>query len=287
MNQNHTNTTNQVLQVGTRVYSSLYGGRPGIVYNISGEQAPHTVRSLGGGIVVTGGSAYVNVVFDNGTISKRIPESIIRGVQWRILDDISTPEEIAAALGHAATVQAEEAAKKQEAANKHAAAVAALKADPEHAHLTQTGGNASGGKLVAINLRKELKKAFPRVKFSVRSDYDSVNIRWIDGPTAKQVEDISRKYKAGSFNGMEDIYEYNSNPWGNVFGDCKYIFTRREYSDQFIGQAIDDYVYTWGSEYGASVEDFRKGKLWNREAENGQPLQGEINTLLAAKVSYL
>src|SRR5699024_254785 len=98
-------------------------------------------------------------------------------------------------------------------------------------------------------------------------------------------EDISRKYKSGHFNGMEDIYEYDNNPWGDVFGDCKYIFTRREYSDQFIGQAIDDYVYTWGAEYAATVAEFRSGALWSRLAENGQSLQGEINSFMAHKAA--
>jgi hypothetical protein len=57
--------------------------------------------------------------------------------------------------------------------------------------LTPTEGNScGGGKLAAKNIRKQLKKAFPGVKFSVISDYSSVDVRWEFGPTAKAVDAI-------------------------------------------------------------------------------------------------
>ncbi|MDQ9615239.1 LPD29 domain-containing protein, partial [Serratia marcescens] len=53
-----------------------------------------------------------------------------------------------------------------------------------------------GGKGVAINIRRELKAAYPKTKFSVRTrDYDCVNISWTDGPTENQVKQITNKYK--------------------------------------------------------------------------------------------
>ena len=51
-----------------------------------------------------------------------------------------------------------------------------LKADPAYAHLEQ-GSDEHSGKLAAANIRRELKKAYPGIKFSVRKEhYGSVNI---------------------------------------------------------------------------------------------------------------
>jgi Large polyvalent protein associated domain 30 len=66
--------------VGTRVHSILYGGRDGVVYAIHGEQSPSSVRSIGG-FMQTGGRAEFDIVFDDGTETRHLPECIIRGVQ--------------------------------------------------------------------------------------------------------------------------------------------------------------------------------------------------------------
>jgi hypothetical protein len=63
----------------------------------------------------------------------------------------------------------------------------------------------------AAMIRKHLKAAYPNTKFSVRSDSfaggDSVDISWTDGPTTEQVEQFSRQFQYGDFDGMRDIYE--------------------------------------------------------------------------------
>lgn len=63
-------------------------------------------------------------------------------------------------------------------------------------------------------IRTELKKLFPDIKFSVRSDSfsmgNSVDVSWTDGPTTDQINDVIKKYQYGSFNSMEDIYEYTN-----------------------------------------------------------------------------
>ena len=72
-------------------------------------------------------------------------------------------------------------------------------------------GKKSSHAAAAAAIKAELAKAFPHVKFSVRSDSfsmgNSVDISWQNGPTVAQVEAISGKYQYGHFNGMEDIYE--------------------------------------------------------------------------------
>ena len=54
-------------------------------------------------------------------------------------------------------------------------------------------------------IRKELKAAFPGVKFSVktgRSGFDIVRVEWIDGPTRSEVDALMRKYATQGFDGM-------------------------------------------------------------------------------------
>lgn len=62
-------------------------------------------------------------------------------------------------------------------------------------------------------LRKELKSAFPGEKFSVRSQVYSGGSA-IDVDCSREItieaRKIAKKYQMGSFNGMEDIYEYTN-----------------------------------------------------------------------------
>ena len=75
-------------------------------------------------------------------------------------------DEIAAALAHAACVQTQKRSAEDAAKAAHATEVARLHGAPEFAHLTQ-GDDCYSGKL-ASNIRTELRRAFPGVKFSVR-----------------------------------------------------------------------------------------------------------------------
>lgn len=95
--------------------------------------------------------------------------------------------------------------------------------------------------LAARAIRAELKKAFPGVKFSVRSDSysmgDSVRISWTDGVTTDQVSEIADKYQYGHFNGMEDIYEYSNK---NVdIPQTKFVQVQRDISDEVYQQVFD------------------------------------------------
>jgi hypothetical protein len=89
--------------------------------------------------------------------------------------------------------------------------------------------------LAASNIRKELKNKFPGQKFSVRSSSfaggNSVDVRWIDGPTTAEVEEITSKYQYGRFNGMEDIYEYDRDH-NDDYGSAKYVQTNRTISNE-------------------------------------------------------
>lgn len=219
-----------MLQIGQKVYSGLHGGRDGVVYAIHGTQRPDTVGTIAG-IVSCGGNAEFDIVFSNGNYTKGLPESILYGVQWKIYPDVVPAEQVRAMLDFAASETARKEAEAKKASEDFMAAAEALKADPRYSALQQTGNGASYNKLVAINLRRELKAAFPGVKFSVTCrGFDSVKVAWRDGPTKAAVTAITDKYSGGYFDGMEDIYRSTQSPWTTVFGSAKYINTVRSYS---------------------------------------------------------
>lgn len=193
------------LIVGTRVHCGLYGGKNGIIYAIHGEQRPETVRVLAS-VVMAGGNAEFDIVWETGTESLGISEAIIHSVQWTMLPGIATAEEITALRAHAASEQQRSEKELAEQRERFSAEVKALRIDPQHAHLEQ-GGDESSGKLAAKNIRTELKRAFPGIKFSVRKwHHGSVSVAWRDGPTTRQVEAITNNYLAGSFNSTVEHY---------------------------------------------------------------------------------
>lgn len=61
-------------------------------------------------------------------------------------------------------------------------------------------------------IRKALKRAFPGQKFYVRSDtYSggaSIDIYWLDGPTEKEVENVTWPFERAGFDGMIDLKFY-------------------------------------------------------------------------------
>ncbi|PLZ01147.1 hypothetical protein CY652_17860 [Burkholderia sp. WAC0059] len=252
------------MSVGQRIHSLLYGGRNGIVYAIHGEQHPEGVQSLAHA-VMHGGGAEFDIVFDNGTISHRLPECILRGVQWRVHDDIADADEIAAALANAATMQATRAAQAAETRQRADDKRVRLATASEYRHLKQ-GDDVYSGRLAAANIRIELKRAFPGVKFSVRmTHYGAVSVHWTDGPRQAEVEALCRRYKAGRFNSMEDIYEHAVQPWHHVFGGLEYLSVSREESAALVAQAIDA-VYAGHAASLAAIpkpapEQFRRGEL--------------------------
>lgn len=69
-----------------------------------------------------------------------------------------------------------------------------------------------GSKETAVLIRARLKSAFPGVKFSVRSDYNSVDVYWTDGPCGAAVDAIIRCYSFGGFDGMIDL-AYDADNW--------------------------------------------------------------------------
>jgi|SRR5471030_216498 len=274
--------TRTKIVVGTVVSTSLYGLGRGVVYHIYGEQMPETVKQLGGGIVMAGGHAEFDIVHDCGKFSKRLPECILRGMQWEVLDDIADAEEIQNLCTRAEKREADEKREKEELTARFNADVERLKTAPEYAHLEQ--GECSSGKLAAKNIRRELKQ-FKGVKFSVRNPhYGSVDVCWEDGPAVEKVNAIIKKYKDGYFDPMQDMYTYVADPFNDVFGAVKYPDAHRTYSDAMVDKAIAKIMskYHLNSENTPTAEDFRKGDLWSEKREvfyHG--LQSKIHEVLS------
>lgn len=155
----------------------------------------------------------------------------------------ATEDEIVALIAKGEQLKAEEIAAKEVA--RLAREELTVKLREEYKHLIPVQGSEKSGLVIAAkNLRTLLKAAWPAVKFSVRSSSfsggDSIDIGWTDGPTTKQVDEIAQQFKAGSFNGMEDIYEYSSSVFIEIFGDAKYVSVQRDLSDAAkIGVAVE------------------------------------------------
>lgn len=94
-------------------------------------------------------------------------------------------------------------------------------------------------------IREALKAAFPGVKFSVTSDSfangTAVDIRYQDGPTRKQVEQVYAPFISGHYNSAEDMYEYHreatkvddSGKLLRLSYGAKYIHEHRSYSPAY------------------------------------------------------
>lgn len=90
-------------------------------------------------------------------------------------------------------------------------------------------------------IRKELKEAFPKTRFSVRSTSASmmtaVDIDWHDGPTSAEVNKIVGKYEYGSFNPMEDMYEMTNTR--DDIPQVKFVQVHRKMTDAMYNQIAE------------------------------------------------
>jgi len=241
-----------------------------------------------GGIMYAGGHAEFDIVFDNGSRSSRLPKCILHGVQWRICEELATADEIAAALSYSDNVIVTKKAAEQQTKNAYSREVERLKAAPEYTHLEQYDGKTYTGKLAAINMRTELKRAFKGVKFSVRTDSNCVRISWTDGVIKAQVEEIANKYKSGGFNGMEDIYEHSQSPWKEVFGSTMYLSTNRTESPELAQKAIDSLFEQYSCNFEGIKkpmgEAYKNGDTWRFEVPG---FSERLQTLISRKVATM
>lgn len=217
-----------LIGIGTRVSTRLYDRGEGFVFAVHDDPQPASLRPVLGGFAQTGGRQTYDIVFLSGAFTLRLPEAILRGLGWRLLDGSGNAAEIARAIVHAEAEDARRAAVQAAADEAHVAELQRLRHAPEHARLRQ-GDDRHGGKLAAANIRVRLRQAFPGVRFSVRNtDHGSIYIRWIDGPEQKAVEAVAMPFQGGHFDGMDDSYKTARSAWCEVFGGAQYVVCRRE-----------------------------------------------------------
>lgn len=157
-------------------------------------------------------------------------------------DEVISDEVINNSLERADKIERlEEEKERQEQRDKEATRERLLK---EYSYLERA--DKFDHKAAGRNIRTELKRAFPGVKFSVRYDSfsggDSYDVDWTDGPTAKQVRDIIDKY--GDMH--PDSYSYGDywdcvpSIFNGLFGSVGYTCANRHLSDEAIQKAMQD-----------------------------------------------
>jgi len=90
----------------------------------------------------------------------------------------------------------------------------------------------------AADLKHWLRRAFPGVKFSVRSKSfaggTSLRVSWHFGPTQAAVEEWATDYRDGIFDPSQDLYIYDCTPEGRGFrekrGGAKHVHCHRSYA---------------------------------------------------------
>lgn len=92
-------------------------------------------------------------------------------------------------------------------------------------------------------IKAELKKAFPQIKFAVKSSIysggTSVDVDYTDGVAIDKVRDITEKYQYGHFDGMNDIYE-NSNRRNDI-PQVKFVIVQRTKSDEVVQKIASEF----------------------------------------------
>lgn len=87
-------------------------------------------------------------------------------------------------------------------------------------------------------LREALKKAFPGQKFSVRgSSYSggsSIRVEWTGGVSFKKVDEIAKQFAGATFDGMQDLKEYQKSLFNGrvVRWGADFVFCERDISEE-------------------------------------------------------
>ena len=89
----------------------------------------------------------------------------------------------------------------------------------------ESGESQLPSKVVAKLIKARLAEEFPTVRFSVTSDYNSILIRWENGPPKRSVRPITDQYSFGGFDPSIDL-AYSSKNWLHPDGSMTHAETR-------------------------------------------------------------
>lgn len=110
-----------------------------------------------------------------------------------------------------------------------------------------------GGKDVAVEIRKDLKKSYPNVKFSVTSDYSKVVIKYNFGVSEKEINSLCSKYELGHYDYNEEYYKNDNR--NDSIPQCQYIFVERSETWNEL-QKLAKYVSkTFNVEFNSNVRN--------------------------------
>ena len=124
----------------------------------------------------------------------------------------------------------------------------------------------------AKNIRRDLKKHFPGFKFRVRSDSfsggDAVDIRWNNGPSYNEVNDLIKKYQGGSFDSMQDMYEYSTSDFNKVYGYAKYVQCHRDIDRETLNNLKEALLSHFGKS--AMMDEYWADRALSRYISNSE-----------------
>ena len=103
----------------------------------------------------------------------------------------------------------------------------------EHETIPVTKGKQpTTNALAAKMIRQTLARVFPGVSFTATSKSysggNSVSVKWTDGPTESMVSTVVARFQMGSFDGMQDLYEYTNRR--DDLPQVRWVHTSRSYS---------------------------------------------------------
>ena len=105
----------------------------------------------------------------------------------------------------------------------------------------------------AAKLRKTLKKEFPGIKFSVRSEEyaggNSVSITYVDGPALRKVKHIAGAYESAAFDAMQDLKTcpgYTDPETGERVSGADWVQVHREYTKAVVLRAVRAILTKYG-----------------------------------------
>ena len=90
------------------------------------------------------------------------------------------------------------------------------------------------------NVRLDLKKNFPGVKFSVTRDYNSISIEWTDGPNIQKVNELVSKFQTGKFDSIDDSYNNEHTEFSKKFKTARWVFTNHSHGNDKCAACIEE-----------------------------------------------
>lgn len=130
-------------------------------------------------------------------------------------------------------------------------------------------------------IRAVLKESFAGVKFSVTSSQyaggASINIKYVNGPTQKQVESVISVFEGSYFDGMQD---YKGQNYANLNGEevkfgADFVFVNRKLTSDFLTGASVDVFNKYGldNEVTIYVSNYDQSASISKISDNADSLK--------------